>query len=230
LSLCSLVLYNKPIISQYDISHSNISVIYNHIVYWSNNHTVIDIDIINTVIYYCISQYTTESQRLVAYHTVILLLRYTRYNINIFTYIYNRVHIYIQEHKEYNDILSIWQDIQDIHSTGINMTNNNTDINMTNNNTDITMTNNSIIQQDTSKLQTKREEVMRMLMETGKKKEKKEEGDKKGKRVKREKKEESEIKKKVKMSEREEKEEKEEKEPVLIKKASHTVVSSDEDE
>ncbi|KAI5141603.1 hypothetical protein NEAUS04_2772, partial [Nematocida ausubeli] len=42
LSLCSLVLYNKPIISQYDISHSNISVIYNHIVYWSNNHTVID--------------------------------------------------------------------------------------------------------------------------------------------------------------------------------------------
>lgn len=221
LSLCSLVKFRKQILTPSEIAESNISVIYNHIVFWISEDIELDMSVVNEAISYYTSKYATGSQRLLAKEAILQSIAYfakkgrvKRFN-EVLTRIEGHIKGEIEDMKEIRKMKSMLEEINtpfDEENEGGIQENHNVP-----EETEIKQKK----QEDSAEIEllSKREEVMRMLTEST------QSGKKHNKKPKRVRAQEEEIKPSVKKQKQ-----KEERTFVPIKKASHTVISSDEDD
>ncbi|KAI5129574.1 hypothetical protein NEPAR06_2053 [Nematocida parisii] len=230
LSLCSLVKFKKSILTATEISESNISVIYNHILFWCNENTQIDTDVANAAIEWYTSKYSTASQKLVAKHAVLLVMTNLSKSGSVkeFNEIFMKVKDHIKEDtKDLERITEMKLKLEEINSPidEDKSVLENIEVPLeTANKKETEPKQQQPTVKNSSELLSKREEVMRMLTETGPGNKK---SSKKSKRTRPDEEEEKPAKRqKIKQ------EDKEERKPrnSSVKKPSSTAVSSDDDE
>lgn len=222
LSLCSLVKFRKQILTPQEIADSNIAVIYNHILFWSKENHELDTSTVHSAIKYYTSKYSTEAQALVAKHAVILALKHLAKSgrVKIFNQVFSKVKDFIEKEKDFDEIIELKQELEKINTPLYEDKKEEKQEEKQDKKTESKKVP-QISPENTASLLTKREEVMRMLTEKPEKKTSKKRKEEPEKRKKRKDLENDKDKKRK---------DPPKEQPVLIKKASHTVLSSEEEE